>query len=282
MTCWHLILDPFDCLFSFGQIVSHYGENLLVNMFIFLILNLQSIRNFPGVLLMKKDTFLTSINKEQSSLMFLFGEQIFWSFLQQQKWNLLDFQREQLLFFFGNTEVAITVTIGKGRKCYHALFADCISQYCCPVKFHVTIMFKFFLLFSYYLCSLQTDRAAMLDEIVDYVKFLRLQVKVIDGIFGDVSPWWKLSSFMLFLYQFLWICQSYHLLCFFYGMNPNATLFTGSTILFPRYEKPRVWNCFSDCTIWFHLSIRFWVWADWVEQVQWHHWWLTSHYHQLR
>ena len=25
---------------------------------------------------------------------------------------------------------------------------------------------------------LQTDRAAMLDEIVDYVKFLRLQVKV--------------------------------------------------------------------------------------------------------
>lgn len=27
-------------------------------------------------------------------------------------------------------------------------------------------------------CSVQTDRAAMLDEIVDYVKFLRLQVKV--------------------------------------------------------------------------------------------------------
>lgn len=33
----------------------------------------------------------------------------------------------------------------------------------------------------YVLCRLflQTDRAAMLDEIVDYVKFLRLQVKVI-------------------------------------------------------------------------------------------------------
>lgn len=31
---------------------------------------------------------------------------------------------------------------------------------------------------SFY-CHLQTDRAAMLDEIVDYVKFLRLQVKVI-------------------------------------------------------------------------------------------------------
>ena len=27
--------------------------------------------------------------------------------------------------------------------------------------------------------NLQTDRAAMIDEIVDYVKFLRLQVKVI-------------------------------------------------------------------------------------------------------
>ena len=27
--------------------------------------------------------------------------------------------------------------------------------------------------------SLQTDRAAMIDEIVDYVKFLRLQVKVV-------------------------------------------------------------------------------------------------------
>lgn len=29
-----------------------------------------------------------------------------------------------------------------------------------------------------HLYSVQTDRAAMLDEIVDYVKFLRLQVKV--------------------------------------------------------------------------------------------------------
>lgn len=28
------------------------------------------------------------------------------------------------------------------------------------------------------LLTLQTDRAAMLDEILDYVKFLRLQVKV--------------------------------------------------------------------------------------------------------
>lgn len=33
--------------------------------------------------------------------------------------------------------------------------------------------------FAYALLNLlQTDRAAMLDEIVDYVKFLRLQVKV--------------------------------------------------------------------------------------------------------
>lgn len=29
-----------------------------------------------------------------------------------------------------------------------------------------------------YFCFVQTDRAAMLDEIMDYVKFLRLQVKV--------------------------------------------------------------------------------------------------------
>jgi hypothetical protein len=28
---------------------------------------------------------------------------------------------------------------------------------------------------------MQTDRAAMLDEIVDYVKFLRLQIKVLES-----------------------------------------------------------------------------------------------------
>lgn len=33
------------------------------------------------------------------------------------------------------------------------------------------------------LLLVQTDRAAMLDEIVDYVKFLRLQVKVSSLIF---------------------------------------------------------------------------------------------------
>ena len=39
-------------------------------------------------------------------------------------------------------------------------------------------------MFNYHLIfSLQTDRAAMLDEIVDYVKFLRLQVKVNDIVF---------------------------------------------------------------------------------------------------
>lgn len=35
------------------------------------------------------------------------------------------------------------------------------------------------LIYSVVRISLQTDRAAMLDEIVDYVKFLRLQVKVL-------------------------------------------------------------------------------------------------------
>ena len=35
-----------------------------------------------------------------------------------------------------------------------------------------------FFLLSLILLFVQTDRAAMLDEIVDYVKFLRLQVKV--------------------------------------------------------------------------------------------------------
>lgn len=45
---------------------------------------------------------------------------------------------------------------------------------------------------------LQTDRAAMLDEIVDYVKFLRLQVKVLTS---KISPSTKIH-FLFCLYQY--------------------------------------------------------------------------------
>jgi len=48
---------------------------------------------------------------------------------------------------------------------------------CCialgPLLYIISIVYK-----TVYLYFIQTDRAAMLDEIVDYVKFLRLQVKV--------------------------------------------------------------------------------------------------------
>lgn len=50
-------------------------------------------------------------------------------------------------------------------------------MFCCialgPLLYIISIVYK-----TVYLYFIQTDRAAMLDEIVDYVKFLRLQVKV--------------------------------------------------------------------------------------------------------
>lgn len=44
-----------------------------------------------------------------------------------------------------------------------------------------------------YLYFVQTDRAAMLDEIVDYVKFLRLQVKVIALVNSSISHLFSLD-----------------------------------------------------------------------------------------
>lgn len=64
-------------------------------------------------------------------------------------------------------------------------------MFCCialgPLLYIISIVYK-----TVYLYFIQTDRAAMLDEIVDYVKFLRLQVKVLSmsrlGGAGAVAP----------------------------------------------------------------------------------------------
>ena len=61
---------------------------------------------------------------------------------------------------------------------------------------------------NYFICSnivvhfycVQTDRAAMLDEIVDYVKFLRLQVKVKMPLLSSAILL-LFSKFGLYLYR---------------------------------------------------------------------------------
>lgn len=55
-----------------------------------------------------------------------------------------------------------------------------LTSSCCYMLCNCSVFIDFAMHFGLAITvSLQTDRAAMLDEIVDYVKFLRLQVKVL-------------------------------------------------------------------------------------------------------